>query len=199
MKRFISLVLVLGLFAALTACHATHRETVGQHKSIQEEGIFRIACYNAQGQLKWSEDAHNALAQQGERIFLDSVLRGGTAPTGYFLRLYNTTPTGTSTLTTLSASEPATANGYNPANQGINRDATAAGFPNLTTATLHYQAVSKTVTITAAGGTIGPVIYAALATTSDNTGKLVAYAALSATRTLQIGDSLQLTYTVRLQ
>ncbi len=196
MSRYITAILIT-VFAicAMVICTVPGREPV--RTGIREAGVFRLACYDAAGNLKWREEAHNALAQQGERLFLDGVLRGGTIPAGWYLRLYNATPTGTSTLATLAASEPATANGYNPASNAITKDVT--GFPSLTTATLHYQAVSKTVTITASGGTIGPVTYCALASSSDNTGKLVAYAALSATRTLQAGDSLNMTYTVRLQ
>lgn len=193
MKRFFMLLLSL---VVLAGCTATHKETVGKH--IQESGVFQLACYDQSGILKWTEEAHNALANEGEYLIQDVMFRGNTAPTGYYLRLYNTTPGLTSTLTTLAASEPSTANGYNPANQGITRDSTGWPLvPQLVSS--HYEITSKTITITASGGTIGPVTYAALATSSDNTGKLMAYAALSATRTLQIGDSLAMTYKIRLQ
>lgn len=196
MSRYITTILITA-FAICAMVICTRPSRLPLHAGIQESGVFRLSCYDAAGNLKWQEAAHNALAQQGERLFLDGVLRGGTIPAGWFLRLYNATPTGTSTLATLAAFEPATANGYNPASNSITKDIT--GFPSLTTATLHYQAVSKTVTITASGGAIGPVTYCALASSSDNTGQLIAYAALSATRTLQAGDSLNMTYTVRLQ
>jgi len=195
--------LALITIITLTACGTTHREAVtaghGQMivASIQEHGEFQLDCYGPDGALKWSESRSNALANEGEYSILDTYFRGAAAPAGYYLRLYNTTPGLTSTLATLSASEPATANGYNPANQGLAKNTT--DWPSLSLVTSHYEVTSKTVTITASGGTIGPVTYAAIATSSDNTGKLVAYAPLSATRTLQVGDSLQITYKVRLQ
>jgi len=201
MKRWILAFLTL---IALTACGTTHREAVtadnGQMvvASIQEHGEFQLDCYGPDGALKWSESQRsNALANEGEYSILDTYFRGATAPAGYYLRLYNATPSLTSTLSTLAANEPATANGYNPANQGLAKNTT--DWPTLSLVSSHYEVTSKTITITASGGTIGPVTYAAIATSSDNTGKLVAYAALSATRTLQIGDSLQMTYKVRLQ
>lgn len=205
MKRFFNLFLILSLFATLTACTTTHRETVGQAEhvqlaaNIQEHGYFTLTARAPDGTIRWQEtNVPNALANEGEYLIQDVMFRGNTAPTGYFLRLYNTTPALTSTLSTLAASEPTTANGYNPANQGITKDATGWPLvPQLVSS--HYEITSKTITITASGGTIGPVTYAALATSSDNTGKLVAYAALSATRTLQIGDSLAMTYKIRLQ
>lgn len=200
-----NLILLLIATLALTACKTTHNETVGRADHVQvaslvqEHGYFTLTARDSSGAIKWEEDnIPNALSNEGEYLIQDVMFRGNTAPVGYYLRLYNTTPGLTSTLTTLAASEPATANGYNPANQGITKDATGWPLvPQLVTS--HYEITSKTVTITASGGTIGPVTYAALATSSDNTGKLVAYAALSATRTLQIGDSLAMTYKIRLQ
>lgn len=116
MKRWILALLTL---ITLTACGTTHREAVtadnGQMvvASIQEHGEFRLDCYAPDGTLKWSElQRSNALANEGEYSILDTYFRGATAPTGYYLRLYNTTPGLTSTLTTLSTSEPATTAGY---------------------------------------------------------------------------------------
>ena len=194
MKRFINLLLMFALFVCATVANA---ETVTTR--AQEHGFFDLTARDSDGNIRWQElNVPNALANEGEYLILDVMFRGNTAPTGYFLRLYNTTPSLTSTLSTLSTFEPATANGYAPASQGITKDATGWPLvPQLVTS--HYEITSKSITITASGGTIGPVTYAALSTTSDNTGKLVAYAALSATRTLQIGDSLAMTYKIRLQ
>ena len=205
MKRFYTLFFALILtVSTITGCK-TISETVGQSDSpqrvaslIREHGYFDLTCRDASGNIKWEEqNVPNALANEGEYVILDTMMRGNTAPTQYYLRLYNTTPTLTSTLSTLSTYEPSTANGYNPANQGITRDSTGWPLvPQLVSS--HYEITSKTITITASG-TVGPVTYAALSTSSDNTGKLMAYAALSATRTLASGDSLQLTYKIRLQ
>jgi hypothetical protein len=164
---------------------------------IQELGWFPAAHYNSRGELIWAGVAFNALANEGEQSILSVYFRAGTAPTGFYLRLYNTTPTGTSTLSTLASSEPATANGYNPANNSLARNST--DWPTLALVSSHYEVTSKTVSITASGGTIGPVTNVGLASTSDNTGILVSFAALSTTRTLQAGDTLQMTKKVRLQ
>jgi hypothetical protein len=212
-KLFASLLILTALVAAactpvfaasdqITAVQqgVSYSEIVGATPatgSIQEVGWMPVRHFNAQGDLIWAGIAFNALANEGEYLIEDVMFRGATAPTGYFLRLYNTTPALTSTLSTLAASEAATANGYAPASQGITKDSTGWPLvPQLVSS--HYEITSKTVTITATGA-IGPVIYAALSTTSDNTGKLVAYAALAATRTLASGDSLQITYKIRLQ
>ena len=197
LKLLYSTVLIIALLA-MSGCGTVNHERVS--RSVQETGVFHLACYDQAGQLKWQEDAHNALANEGESFILDTYFRGATAPSGFYLRLYNTTPTLTSTLSTLSASEPSTANGYNVAsNNAIARSSATGGWPTLQLTSSHYEVLSKTVTITASGGTGGPVTYAAIASSSDNTGKLIAYAALSQSRTLSSGDSLNVTYTVRLQ
>lgn len=205
MKNITNL-LIIAILLSVVGCATTHKEAVGKLDTpqrvaslIQEHGYFDLTCRDAAGNIKWQErDVPNALANEGEYIIEDVMFRGNTAPTQYYLRLYNTTPALTSTLSTLSTYEPSTANGYNPANQGITRDSTGWPLvPQLVSS--HYEITSKTVTITASGGSVGPVTYAALATSSDNTGKLMAYAALSTTRTLSSGDSLQMTYKIRLQ
>jgi hypothetical protein len=173
------------------------KETVGQVQ-IQERGYFTLACYDAIGNLKWQEtDRANALSQTGEQAILDVFFRNGTAPTTFYLRLTNTIPAATDSLATIMATEPTTGYGYNPANQTLARNGT--DWPTLSIATSHYEIQSKSTTITASGGAIGPVTYAIIASSSNNTGYPIAFAALAQARTLSSGDSLQITYKVRLQ
>ena len=160
---------------------------------MKETGVFELNAYNAQGNLIWTEDIKNDIANEGQYMFLDVTLRNGTAPAGYYIRLYNTTPTKTSTLSGLTG-EPST-NGY--AAQAVARNST--GWPTLALDTGDYQGQTLTTTFNATGGSWGPVTYAVLATTSDNTGKLVSFAALSQSRTLASGESLQVTYKLKLQ
>ena len=157
-------------------------------------GLVDFKCFDKDGKLKWEEnDLHNALADEGEYAFLDVFLRAGTAPTTFYLRLFNDTPVETDTLANLTG-EPS---GYGYAAQEIPR--TTGGWTTLALDSGDYMATSTTETFTASGGSIGPVTYAVLATTSDNTGKLISFVALSQSRTLSSGDSLQVTYKVKLQ
>lgn len=196
---------IIGITFALALCLGI---TLHQHQQppasagivAQEKGYFDLTCYDAAGNLKWQDlNRQNALADEGEQAFLDMYLRGATPPTRFYIRLLNSSPSETTTLATMTG-EPTHTNGYQLYSSGTNkitRDST--GWPTLALDSGDYQAVSKTWSITAVGGTIGPVTTAVLSTTADNTGKLVAYVALSATRTLQIGDTLQVTYKVKLQ
>lgn len=183
--KFFLLLLIL-LFMWVGIAHA------GWH------GVFYFRHMDAQGNVLAEWKSENNLADEGEYAFLDVVLRSGTAPTQYYVRLSDSTSTcsitDTDTLTTASAGEPST-NGY--AAQLIERSST--GWPTLALDAGDYQATSSTETFTASGGSWGPVNCAFLATTSDNSGKLIAYAGLSQARTLASGETLQITYKVKLQ
>ena len=156
-------------------------------------GIWDFELRDKDGNLidKWSN--RNALADEGEELMLDAFFRDAAEPTNFYLRLFNDTPAETDSLSDLTG-EPS-GNGY--AAVTITRDAT--GWPTLELDSGDWQVVSKSCVFLADGGTIGPVIYAVLATSTDSSGKLVAYNALSTTRTLMDGDSLTVTLTIKLQ
>ena len=162
---------------------------------IREIGEMDFRAFDKNGKLLWEElKRPNSLADEGEYMFLDVTLRNGTAPSNYYLRLYNATPTDTSNLTSIAGSE-ASGNSYTA--QTVERNTT--GWPTLALDSGDYRATSSTETFTASGGSWGPVTYCVLATSTDSSGKLVSYVALSQSRTLQSGESLQVTYRLKLQ
>lgn len=136
----------------------------------------------------------NALADEGEQDLLDVYLRGATAPTTFYLGLLNSTPTDTTTLATMT-NEPS-GSGYS--RQEIPRS--GAGWPTLALDGGDFRAVASVETFTASGGTIGPVTYAFLCTNAatGTSGKFLVYNALSSSRTLNDGDSLDVTMRVKL-
>jgi hypothetical protein len=165
---------------------------------VREIGSMDFRCYDENGKLKWEElDRQNNLGDEGEYMFLDVVLRAGSAPSTYYLRLYNATPTDTSNLTSISTLEPTVAGTTGYFAQTVARNTT--GWPTLGLDAGDYQATCATQTFTATGVGWGPVTYCVLATSTDSTGKLVSYVALSQSRTLAIGESLQVTYKLKLQ
>jgi hypothetical protein len=161
---------------------------------VREIGSMDFRCFDRHGNLKWEElNRQNTLADEGEYMFLDVVLRNGTTPSNFYLRLFNDTPAETDTLGSLTG-EP-TSYGY--AAQTVERNTT--GWPTLELDSGDYRATSSTETFSASGGSWGPVTYCVLATSTDSSGKLVSYVALSQSRTLQSGESLQVTYRLKLQ
>jgi len=189
MKKLSTVFLVL-IMLIFTACSQPQKETV---TGAREVGVFQLACYDATGALKWQETDHNALADEGEQYFLDVALRGVTAASNTYLRLFNDTPAETDSISSLTG-EPS---GFGYTAKTL--VSSAVGWPTLALDSGDYQATSAVQTFTASGGAIGPVTYIVLTTSSDSSGKLLSYAALSTSRTLTDGDSLQVTYRLKMQ
>lgn len=138
------------------------------------------------------------LFDEGEQLILDVFFRGATPPAGFHLGLCNVSggvANMAETLTLATLTGELSGNGYS--RQAIERNST--GWPSLALDAGDYQATSSEETFTAAGGSIGPGNVAFLATTSDNTGKLLCAVDLSTPRTLANGESLKVTYKVKLQ
>lgn len=191
---FLVAVLLLSVFA----CAPTYHETL-QSSTAHEIGVLHFQHIDKNGAVIWEQIAAlNALDDEGEQSILDCYLRAQNCPTTFYLRLSDSTSTcsiaETDTLTLASAGEP-TENGY--AAQEIER--TAVGWPTLALDSGDYQATASEETFVATGGPWGPVYCAFIGTTSNNTGKLIAHAALSTGRTLAAGESLKITYKIKMQ
>lgn len=128
----------------------------------------------------------NAMVDEGEAIMVDCVFRNANCPATTYFRLYTAAPVETSTLTSISANEE-TGAGY----AAISLARGTTDWPTLAGS----QVTSATKTFNATG-TWGALTHLILATTSDNTGKLMAFVALSATRSLISGDSLNVDMSV---
>lgn len=153
------------------------------------KGTWNFEISDSKGTIieKWSKQ--NDLADEGERSLLDVYFRGQNIPSTFYVRLFNDTPVETDTLSDL-VGEPS-GHGYSPIPLQVN----TTDFPTLELDGGDYQVVSKQITFAATGGSIGPVTYAILATTT----KLIAYVALSQARTLTNGQTLKITFTIKLQ
>lgn len=160
------------------------------------KGIWNFELCDKDGNVLKAWSKENALADEGESLMLDGFFRGQNRPTAFYVRLFNDTPVETDTLAALTG-EPS-GNGYAAQTLSVN----TTDFPTLELDAGDYQVVSKQVVFTAAGGAIpevGSVTYAVLATTSDNTGKLVAFVELSEARRLPDTAQLKITFTIKLQ
>ena len=186
------------------------RSTKRDPDAIKSFGNYHVSCHDKDGNLKWEEDAPNALFDEGEFGILDIALRGGTAPASWYIGLMKNTlsvlPAETSTLASLNTAGPfelssAANNGYT-ARQPVARDATASGWPTLSLNSGDYQATSAQVSFTAGanwGDVIRWVFLTTVAAASETTGKLYSLAQLSADRTLLSGDILRITYSLKMQ
>lgn len=133
----------------------------------------------------------NAWADEGEEDMLDTYFRNGTAPT-FFFSLWNDTPVDTDTLATLLGE--VTGTGY--ARISVARNTTDWPTHALQGGDWRTDSVTKTFT---AGGAWTAATQLVLASVSSGTSGLhLGWAALSATRTLASGDSLDTSMRVSL-
>lgn len=129
----------------------------------------------------------NVLTDEGENNLLDVYFRALNAPTNFYIGLANSTIAEASTLANIT--EAAASNGY--ARQLVERSAT--GWPTLAGSVV----TSSTETFTASGGSIGPVTDAFVCdVVSGTAGLLIVGTALSTTRTLADGESLDVSFDV---
>jgi hypothetical protein len=141
----------------------------------------------------WECKKKNSLANKGAEAMLELFYRNDTsyAPGQFYVRLCNYIPQVTDILTSIQG-EPST-NGYSA--QLL--PTSTVGFPTKDIASDgNYRLTSATVTFTASGGNIGPIITAYLATSSDNSGKLIAFLPLALQRTIINGDSMTYSFQV---
>lgn len=152
---------------------------------------WEVVYRNKNGRILWREIIGNSLADEGEELAGDVFLRG-SALTTFFLGLCDDTPGETTTLASLS--EEPSGNGY--ARKEIERSAT--GWPTKVLDAGDWKYTSKIVTFVADGGSIGPVKTMFLTNVETSTsGKFIAWAALSMSRTIADGDSLSVTMWIK--
>lgn len=138
------------------------------------------------------------LFDEGEQQILDVYFRGAAPPAGFYIGLCNVTGgvvNMAETLTLATLTGEAAGNGY--ARQLIERS--AVGWPSLALDAGDYMVTSSEESFVASGGSVGPVNVAFLATSADNTGRLIAAVDLSVARTMAAGETLKVTQKVKLQ
>ena len=148
-------------------------------------GIFDIKCYDAQGNLKWTEREHNLVTNEGLDDILDVYLSDGTQDATEYIGLKGTgTPAAGDTLAShASWSEFTDYTGDRQAwveggvsSQSIDNSGSPAAFP-----------------ITGSGTVAGAFMTNASTGTS---GILFAVVNFSASRSVSNGDTINVTYTI---
>ncbi len=155
-----------------------------------------VRCYDKYGNLKWEDlGLDNILHDEGEQALLSAyfatAMSGyGAPPANLYLGLDNRGSLAEGdTLASLSG-EPA---GLGYARKALSTAGTGLSGQDfyINQPGTYYRADSKVVTFTASGGAWVSVSKMFLCTVLSGTaGKLIASLALTATRTLQDGDSL---------
>lgn len=166
----------------------------GSYRALRQSrfhSIWDVRGVDRFGRVQWADlGLHNLMPDEGEQWLLEVAFSEvQTVPVNFGVLLTLEVAANIDELTTETTiadgtdGTEAVGNGY--ARQTIASDNT--DFPVVFDAG-DWEAQSKTVTFTASGGSIGPVDWMGLET--GGAGKLVAAVALSASRTILNGDSL---------
>jgi len=150
------------------------------------------------GNVIWKLEDHNLLVKEGGKAIVDTLIRDRASlyfpETDFYVGMYRGSISRSTTLATIPG-EP-TSNGY--ARQLCERS--VIGFPTLEVDEDDYwRVVSREMTITASGGSIGPIDGAFLCTSSDATGSLIGTVASGVQRTVLAGDSLIIQLKIRIK
>ena len=157
------------------------------------ECIWNIKCFNRNKKLLWEEEHPNILTDEGEKAILDVFFRGKDS--SYFSDLVNPkfyiglckgTVTESTILATIPGEPGLGVNGYN--RSACERS--DIGWPTIEKDEEDYRVVSKELSLTAVGGSIGPVNGAFLGTSLDDSGTLIGAVAMIIERTVLAGDTI---------
>ena len=128
------------------------------NETVGIEGVYKVECRDASGNLKWEDSFPNLVVAVGKQLLLDTLLKGVSySVTGPFLGLTSAslTPAATDTMATIVPSSEFinyTVGGSAVRGTAVFASATSTGTTptNVTTST----ATAITYTITGAGGTV---------------------------------------------
>ena len=176
---------------------AAKNETVGI------EGVYKVECRDAQGNLKWEESFPNLVNAVGKELMLDTLLSGSSyTVVGPYLGLIS----GSSP--TFAASDTMTSHGgwteftnYTVGGSAVRGTAVFAAASstgstptNVTTA----AASAITYTITGGGGTVGGCFLVtgsgASSTQGNTSGTLYSAGAFGTAKVTTAGDTVSVTY-----
>jgi hypothetical protein len=172
----------------------TDRVELAMSAPIVEHGYLWVQHRAKDGQLKWEGPAHNALTYWGQQRILKCYLTATGCPTSsaHYIALLTATPAG-----------KGTAFGSELASGGYGRG-NVAGWTCTSNAASDNSCNSGTVSFTNGSGSTWTAVTAMAvvdtASGAPSTLGYISYIALSTTRTLLAGDTLQIApYTLTLQ
>lgn len=172
-------------------------------EAVGIEGVYRVECRDAAGNLKWEEAFPNLVVAVGKELMLDTLLSGSSYTTvGPFLGLISgSSPTFAASDTMSSHSGWTEFVNYTVGGSAVRGTASfgAASSSGTTPTNVTTKTASAiTYTITGAGGVVGGcflVTGSGASSTQNNTsGTLYSAGAFSTPKTTTVGDTVSVTY-----
>jgi hypothetical protein len=161
--------------------------------SVSVGGVFTVECYDAAGQLKWKDEFHNLVVNQGLKDMNDKYFTGSGYTAAWYIGLINNSPTPSLVAgdTALSHAGWTEFTGYSQANRPtLSFSASTTADPSvISTASAAAFSITSTATIYGA-------FVISNNTKSGTSGVLFSEGAFAATRSVVNGDTLNVSYSL---
>lgn len=159
-------------------------------------GVYRVECVGADGKVKWVEEAHNLVVNQGLQNMNTVYFNSGTQTTTWYIGLV----TGPGSGTTFAATDTLASKAWTEFTNYTGNRKTAT-FGTATTAdpsVINNSASPASFSITGAGGVVAGAFLASVATGTAGTLFSASDFQSPGDRTVVSGDTLNVTYTFSL-
>jgi hypothetical protein len=155
-------------------------------------GVFNVQCFDAAGNLKWKDQFHNLVVNEGLQDLNDKYFKGAAYTAAWFLGLV----TGPGSGTTFAAADTLASKAWTEfTDYSGNRKAVTFGTPTLADPSVIDNSGSPSqFVITGAGGTVAGAFLAGVAT--GTSGILFSEGDFTGgDKVVTSGDTLNVTYT----
>lgn len=172
---------------------ASIEKNAGSKDAMGFGGVFKVTCFDKDGNLKWEDQFHNLVVNEGLQYLNDQFFKG----VGYSAAWYLGLITGPGSGTTFSANDTLALHGgwTEFTNYSGNRKTATFGTPTLADPSVIDNSGSPAIfNITGAGGTVGGAF---LANVNTGTAGILFSAGdfVGGDKIVASGDTLNVTYT----
>lgn len=160
-------------------------------------GVYRVECVGADGKVKWAEEAHNLVVNEGLQNMVAAYLDAATQTTTWYVGLI----TGPGSGTTIAAGDTLVTHGGWTEFTNYTGNRKTATFGTATTAdpsVIDNSASPASFAITGAGGTVAGAFLASVATGTSGILFSASDFQSPGDRVVVSGDTLNVTYTFSL-
>jgi hypothetical protein len=164
-----------------------------EHENLMIMGEYHVECYDADGNLKWSDVAKNVVTDQGKKAIMDKLLDLGTAYSAVRIGLSTTTGVAGDTYATRGTLVEGTS--YS-GNRGTPSFSAASGSGTVTKTTSGAVGFAITGTMTVTGAIL--VLGTSINTPGDTAATAILFStgSFSSSRSVISGDTLNVSYTL---
>lgn len=160
-------------------------------------GVYKVQCVGADGQVKWEDEMHNLVVNQGLQSMVAVYLDGATQITTWYIGLI----TGPGSGTTIAAGDTLASHAGWTEFTDYSGNRKTATFGTATTAdpsVLNNTASPASFTISGAGGTVAGAFLASVDTGTSGTLFSASDFQSPGDRVVVSGDTLNVSYTFSL-